>query len=105
MEMTINNINDDLKQSLEQEIARNVAYDKDPNTCWGMYYFGFDYEAEPITLYFKTTNEASDFSKRVDPSLRSLGWFPVDNKEVDLEQAVSDTQTYLAKLYKELERE
>lgn len=95
----------DLKQSLEQEINRNVAYDKDPNTCWGMYYFGFDYEAEPITLYFKTTNEASDFSKRVDPSLRSLGWFPVDNKEVDLEQAVSDTQTYLAKLYKELERE
>lgn len=89
----------DLKQSLEQEIDRNVAYDKDPNTCWGMYYFGFD------SLYFKTTNEASDFSKRVDPSLRSLGWFPVDNKEVDLEQAVSDTQTYLAKLYKELERE
>lgn len=91
--------------ALKNVIKSNTAYDKDPNTCWGMHYFGFDYDDEPRTLYFRTTNEASDFSNRVDPSLRSLGWFPIDNKEVDLEQAVSDTQTYLAKLYKELERE
>lgn len=94
-----------LRHAFKEEIEAIEKAEKDPNTCWGMYYFGFDYEQEPKMLFFKTIEDATIFSDRVDPSLRSLGWFPTTDNENILVQKLEDTQTFLSKLYKELESE
>ena len=94
-----------LKHVFQEETEAIEKAEKDPNTCWGMYYFGFDYEQEPKTLFFKTIEDAIIFSDRVDPSLRSLGWFPITENENILDQKLEDTQIFLSKLYKELESE
>lgn len=93
-----------LKEILGNEIETNSILEKHPNNYWGMYYFGFDYERKPITLSFKSIGEAREFSQRVGPSLRSLGWFPITEKEMNLNQLLSETQLFLDKLYMELEQ-
>jgi hypothetical protein len=102
MELTENEI-EEIRQIFQEEVKAIEKSEKDPNTCWGMYYFGFDYEQEPKILFFKTIEDARIFSQRVDPSLRSLGWFPITEKENNPGQKLEDTQIFLSKLYKELE--
>ncbi|MGL5896509.1 hypothetical protein [Lactococcus lactis] len=102
MELTEQEI-ENLRQIFQEKTKEIEKAEKDPNTLWGMYYFGFDYEQESKTLYFRTIEDASKFSQLVDPSLRSLGWFPIKLNGSDIELELSKTELFLSKLYIELE--
>ena len=75
--------------------------DDNPNICWCMLYFGPDYEVPSTTLYFRDMEEAIKFSRRVNPYLRSSGWFTegVTNKE----ELLQKTQVFLEQVYKAID--